>query len=279
MKHLPVPATAEEDDAVITDLCTDPIWSAHETDWLATYKAYRNHAGDPWKLKPFNFGDGVADRQYKLYSSRASSGPFNEIRHKKGLKSCPLCGSPTIGSLDHYLPRRTFPELAIMRANLLPACAHCNSGVKRKTYKGNRSPKRFIHPYFDSWANDAIWHVEFQRPLEAATFRAKASPSLSTARAELVQFHLDHVLGRAFYRAMENSWGDLPSTIQKRSKNSPPKSMAELIQTELEICDESNGSNGWPTAFYRGLALDGAAMDFIWDQISTPADSKARELV
>lgn len=269
MKYLPLPATAAEDDAVVTDICNDAYWRSHQANWLATYAAYRHHTADPWKLDPFDFGGDVASRQYALYTSRSSSAPFEAIRYKPGLRACPVCGSPTLGSLDHYLPRVTFPEFAILRANLLPACTHCNTGGKRQTYKGDRSPKRFIHPYFDAWASDVLWHIQFVRPLEAATFLATPSPSLAPDRAELVQFHLDNVLGKEFRRAMESSWGDLHLTIRSRAEINPDRTMAQLVNDELAQYDR-RGPNNWDSAFFRGLSLDREAMDFIWERVQRP---------
>lgn len=45
--------------------------------------------------------------------------------------------------LDHYLPKSTYPYLAVSLSNLIPSCAQCNSGVKTVS---NPRGKGFAHP-------------------------------------------------------------------------------------------------------------------------------------
>ena len=178
MQHLPLPATAVEDEAVVKKLAKKAEWAAHEADWLAAYQTYRANSGSPFGVTAHDFGPGVGKRQYDLYDTRKGSGELKRMRQKAGLKSCPVCGSPVTGDLDHYLPRDVYREFSIMRANLVPACRHCNSGVKGTTVHG-ANPRRFIHPYFDTWAANPIWYVEIIAPFKAATFKPCALVGLA----------------------------------------------------------------------------------------------------
>ena len=41
---------------------------------------------------------------------------------------CPLCGQRVVKTLDHYLPKATYPAYALTPLNLVPACSDCKIG-------------------------------------------------------------------------------------------------------------------------------------------------------
>jgi hypothetical protein len=59
---------------------------------------------------------------------------------------CPLCGTSQVSTLDHYLPKASFPELSVFPRNLVPCCERCN---RLKNNRHGATPdKQFIHAYF-----------------------------------------------------------------------------------------------------------------------------------
>src|SRR5262249_53874444 len=150
---------------------------------------YRNYRGDPWKINKTNFIPDVSEAQGALYVSQNQSARIKAIRDAN-LLSCPMCGSPVTGTLDHYLPRKVFPEFSVMAANLIPACTHCNSGKKRLIFKGTREYERFLHPYFDKVADAPIWLIRIAPPYRAATFEPSVISTVSDDLAKTVAFHL-----------------------------------------------------------------------------------------
>lgn len=265
MQYLPMPATSAQDEAVITGVTKDIYWEPCRDDWIKAYRAYRANAGSPFAIKPHDFGGDFADRQYKLYDTRKRGGPLGRMRRLPGLLSCPVCGSPVTGSLDHYLPRAVYPEFSIMRANLMPACMHCNSGVKGDTVHGVGN-ERFIHPYFDHWADEVLWHVEFVAPLTAATFRAVPTAGMAAAQVDIVAFHLKNVLGDQFHLSLANEWSTYPLQIAIRRPAPTSEDVIAQVNEDLQVAVVSNGTNSWKAAFFRGLAADAEAMNHIGQQ-------------
>lgn len=262
MQHLPLPVTTDADEAVITKLAEAATWKPHKDDWIAAYRAYQANRGSPFAVDPHDFGPGVHDRQYKLYDTRKNSGELGRMRRKAGLKSCPVCGSPVTGDLDHYLARKIYPEFSIMRANLVPACRHCNSGVKgQKIHGGN--PRRFIHPYFDRWAEQAIWYVEIVPPYKAATFRPRPLPGLLVPQNEIVAFHLENVLGTQFHLSMATEWSSLPGQVKRRDPELTAESVTRQVCLELSVALHAKGTNSWQAALLRGLQGDAAATEHL----------------
>lgn len=60
---------------------------------------------------------------------------------------CPSCGGSRPGELDHHLPKKRYPEYAVLPMNLIACCGECN---KRKSQTVGAGPEEaYLHPYFD----------------------------------------------------------------------------------------------------------------------------------
>ncbi len=268
MRHLPVPCSDADDDAVVTSLCKGEDWKPHLKGWLAAYSEYRQAGSDPWKVTPTVFNPDAHDPQYELYDARKRGGPIRRIRDTRGLLSCPMCGSHTTGSLDHVLPRAVYPEFSIMRANLVPACMHCNSASKGNKHRGPVPPERFIHPYFDAFAGQPLWSVQIVPPFAAATFNPVPMPGLTVPQASIVRYHLTNVLGDEFTRRMETAWSTLPGSLHASAAGAPITyhSIAAQLAVDLTRAIITRGENGWDTAFLRGVAADPAAVAHVTER-------------
>jgi len=99
--------------------------------------------------------DGVvtADEMSAVYDLRMANkrGPGRHIYDKlisaPAYGRCPLCGLGKVWTLDHHLPKKQYPGLAVTPANLVPSCMDCNKA------KGTTIPTKpedgSLHPYFD----------------------------------------------------------------------------------------------------------------------------------
>lgn len=74
---------------------------------------------------------------------------YRSIRRNCHFGRCPLCAQRDVRTLDHYLPKSSFPEFAVLPMNLVPCCFDCNHA------KWSHSPTaledQLFHPYFDNW--------------------------------------------------------------------------------------------------------------------------------
>jgi len=255
VKHLPMPLDAG--DRVILAQCRKPGWAARQAQWLAAAATYRRFRGNPWRVVPVGFTGADADELYDLYDLRAGNGPIARIRRPPvPFKSCPMCGSLGGRSLDHALPRKRFPEFAILRENLVPACTMCNSDEKGGTYRGRR-PERFIHPYYDRWAARALWRIQFDPDLDVLQFKPVALPTLPRVRRQIVDFHVKTLLGKEWRDSVRREWGPLPASLHRRLGAAPtePTMRAEL-EIRLKDAIETYGVNSWDAGFLRGVLAD-----------------------
>lgn len=262
---LSIPAPAYKDAEKLKKICSAPPFEGLESDWSAAYSAYVHHKGDPWTISQAAFAKPIKDKLRDLYGSRKSSGELKRLRRDKH-SCCPMCGSGATGTLDHYLPKEEFSEFSIFTKNLVPACGVCNSGSKGRTYKGQFSGQRFIHPYFDTIAKNPIWLVNVGPPYVAPTFVPVPVAGLSTQEKCLVSFHLDKLLGWQFQNQIQTRWANLPNGLRAlKDTNGPisPSETAILLNKLYQLEVEVSGTNGWFSALYRGILANPAAINHL----------------
>ncbi|VVS97856.1 conserved hypothetical protein [Sphingomonas aurantiaca] len=267
MKRLPLPPQAG--DANIAGLWADAEWLPHRDAWANANAIYRENGGNPWHVAAASFDEGAGTALRNLWKSRKNGQAVRAIRGAK-LSCCPLCGSQTTGSVDHYLPRQHFPEFSILFENLVPACVHCNSSSKGDTFRGAESPSRFIHPYYDDWADRALWRTIPQPPFEAATFHCVPEQDLPDDLQAIVAFHLDHVLGEQWRLFNERFWGDLSRLLIGPTGPVDPIGSDE-VKAKIDVrsweSDLFNGCNSWQSALLRGIRGSDEAVEHLMSRI------------
>ena len=60
---------------------------------------------------------------------------------------CPFCGINESSTLDHYLPKKAYPEYSVFSANLVPCCSPCNT--HKNEHVSAEGARLFQHPYYD----------------------------------------------------------------------------------------------------------------------------------
>ena len=120
-------------------------------EWRTRVQAYIEHGGSPEYVPPWA---GIEPRKatfLNLYGSRdgVQKPVLTRMRDDHGLNYCPACGEPgTPNTLDHYLPKDSYPHFCVTPLNLFPMCDACQEEKGTKTGDAD-SPRFFIHPYFD----------------------------------------------------------------------------------------------------------------------------------
>lgn len=111
--------------------------------WKARVKAYKDAAGDPAVLKPWPEAMNRAKSFHTLYLSPADGSVQASVLEglrSRELQFCPACGEDgTPNTLDHYLPKNSYPEFSITACNLFPMCDICQG---RERYRYGQYDKR-----------------------------------------------------------------------------------------------------------------------------------------
>lgn len=96
----------------------------------------------------------VYDGTFARRGSLPRSEYYDLIKASAPHKTCPYCSHRTVSMLDHYLPKKLHPQLAVTPVNLVPICGDCNH--LKLDFQSDTADKQFIHPYFDE-VDDAVW--------------------------------------------------------------------------------------------------------------------------
>lgn len=193
-------------------------------------------------------------------SSGAARKKYDEIR-LLAKDECPYCGGcgelveeEGIGTLDHFLPKARFPVYSILPANLVPACATCNSGMGSSF--PNTPELQPLHPYFDAphffnekWTTATVSEDD---PV-VVTFDVAPPEKWSPNDKERVREHFKSCKLRGRYRTKVAS--DLSSLIEQRKtvhRDLSPNAFQEVLRTVAD--NESLPINGWKRSLYFALA-------------------------
>ena len=188
-------------------------------------------------------------------TSGAARAIYDRIRNAAPLKRCPLCGIGTVAQLDHHLPKSRYPDLAILPANLVPACHFCND-TKKSKYPATAGQQTF-HPYFDAHLLSAPWVRATLNagPPPVLVFDTNPPATWSRVDRARVERHFQ-VCGLAV-TFTSNANDELP-IIRDRLRVQASRGGAAAVQQFLtdEQVVHANRPNSWQHATYRALAAD-----------------------
>lgn len=233
--------------------------------WKARVQAYKNTSGDPCVLKPWPDVQAHAKKFHNLYLSPADDsvqGPVLQRLRSRELQLCPACGEDgTPNTLDHYLPKQSYPEFSITACNLFPMCDICQ-GEKGTATVNAKNERLFLHPYFDQFTDMQVFCLVIGRPLEAPqTISLAPHPDLDAAQHALVARHLHELgIGRRYNHFFKSEYIRLlrlVKSIRNKGLN---------VRTQLDtFCEYAvhKSVNSWGHVFYTGVIADAELMDYL----------------
>lgn len=247
----------------------------HVAQLRAGYEQYFAVNGDATRIQPVQIPAQIEDYLRGHYKS-----PPNDLRHIQEIRrfsdvnTCPMCGSLHSGTLDHLLPKTDFPAFAIFGLNLVPACK-CN--VLRSTRLTGPNPgERVLHPYFDDILRERIIAARFTELGLVPQTSLRLLVDAADPHFASVDFHLANVVKRTgVIQYLRNCWIKLmrrPGQITTDLRNDPQSrgDLRDILQAELERCDQFYQSkNNWQSVFTAGL-LDDDILDWLFDRFAQP---------
>lgn len=227
-------ARALTSDLYLLNRDQDSVEQASKTDLAALYTRLRNNAN--------------------------ARGIYDEIRSGGAPGKCPYCGSGTIGTLDHYLPKSHYPLYTITPINLVPSCERCNT-KKLDKFPDTRDQQP-LHPYFDEFWDERWLFAELNREIPvSARFFVQAPavwPADKRRRAEVHFTDLD--LETVFITDAADELSGITGELGYVFRNVGPESLRRHLErranSHLESC-----ANSWKTALYFACAEN----DWFWN--------------
>jgi hypothetical protein len=269
--RLPCPTT--DDDSYIDSLVGQGQIGADATffltikdGWKSRVQAYATLRGDPGLLKPWLANAAQKQALENLYSSQppvhSVQKPILDALRIRDLQFCPACGEDgTPNTLDHYLPKNTYPEFSVTSRNLFPMCDICQGKKGSKTV--NRTNQRlFVHPYFDDFTERSVVRLVIGRPFESPTsFSIEPHPALTAEQSTLISCHLEELgISARFDQFFKTEYTRLKKLVSRaRAKG---QDVRESIATFHEYALDKS-TNSWGAIFYQGVLDDAELMTFL----------------
>lgn len=271
------------------------FYNAITEDWITHVQNYLEHHGNPQIISPLVLLPYISDNSVLqeeartnnknrhiparerveqkrkksligLYSPEEGKTPYailEKLRRKHNLLFCPCCGEPgKPTTLDHYLPKKFFPELAIVIANLTPMCNECQQN-KSSDYLDNHGNKIYIHPYFDA-IEQVYLSIDISEPYANPTFSLKIPED--GIDNELHNLLLSHINGVNFLERFDefcrNEYMALLRTMSLERQDEDPESAQRIIRRFKRQYDNQS-QNRWEAIFYRGIFNNNNLLDYL----------------
>lgn len=174
-------------------------------------------------------------------------------RNDHGLNECPSCGNPlSPDTLDHFIPKDSWPEFSIFPNNLVPQCRHCAPKKSSRYYCEIDQCTMFIHPIYFDLLSKIGFRVKAQMKGEKPEFKVEfvkvgELTDSDTARVKKHLAELDVKSRFALYCLKEYSrW-------KQKIMATKFDIQIALTQRVSERPIEGNFSRDWKTAFYKGV--------------------------
>lgn len=175
-------------------------------------------------------------------------------RNAHSLYQCPYCGNPQRpDTLDHFIPKSSWPEFSIFSNNLVPQCRAC-APIKGEHYFCNETETaKFIHPFYF----DLLQKFRFKIVVNFNTVSNTPDFIISLTRREIVS---DEEKSRVLLHVKNLK---IKSRIHvfcheeyRRWSNRLSKSRFDIrvaLQQRLSETPAENVGLDWKSALYQGL--------------------------
>ncbi|MHA4838168.1 HNH endonuclease [Sphingopyxis sp. MSC1_008] len=178
---------------------------------------------------------------------------YLHLRGRSRFNRCPLCAQRDVKTLDHYLPKDSYPELAVYAANLVPACFECNHA--KLNYVAAATEDLLFHPYFDDWSAHRLVRATIDVGEEVAVDYSIRAPA--DAEDEIVERARAHFrelsLGTLYSQQAGVELVDRKLAFRETFAADGAEGLRDDLQREARSRRRAN-RNSWSAALYRALA-------------------------
>ncbi|MGK7755154.1 hypothetical protein [Roseovarius sp. C03] len=191
---------------------------------------------------------------------------YDRLRGSARLGRCPLCAQRDAKTLDHYLSKDEYPELAVFPANLTPACFDCNHA--KRTYRALAAGEQLFHPYFDDWSAFRLLLATIEvgpRVTSRFSIRAPANVDdevIARARAHFEQLNLATLYEQHASVELVQRKDMFRRTFDADGADGLQEEMAQEYRSRRQF-----NRNGWQAALYRALSRSEDFCDGGFEQI------------
>jgi len=249
------------------------FYSRIQYDLLSCYYAYIEKEGNPELIKNLNFRNYVNNdldvkprentlrNLYEVKDDIYITPIINELRNKHNLLFCPFCGEEDRPStLDHFLPKKKFPEYSVCLDNLVPMCTKCQGpDAKGQKVLSPNNSRLFIHPYFEDVEN--FLELTIVEPYDSPSFVLDFKKNDDKFIDELI---VNHVVTLNIYNRFLDFAVSKHIHLLKLAKanRKTKKSFISKIENFLEDA-EIKSKNTWSAIYYRSVLSNQSLLAYL----------------
>jgi len=171
---------------------------------------------------------------------------------------CPFCGVSEAGTLDHYLPKESYPEFSVLAWNLVPSCAKCNTRKRTLIVDDGTDVRLFLHPYFDDIPNQLFLAVRVRLRQDALLlkFYVRQPAGMSLACYSQLRSHFNQLDLADRYRKLSliELRGRHGGFVRFYGQEDGAERVAAELLAEANDYEAAHGPNFWRVVLYRALA-------------------------
>ena len=174
------------------------------------------------------------------------------------LDLCPFCNLETTYQIDHYLPKRRYPEFSLHGPNLLPICPGCNQakGSAVATAAGHRI---ILMPTADAALTQRVLTATlFMNPGPHFAYSIDQNATVNPADHALICRHFDRLNLAVRYRRRAHSLMEaLKNNVSRVSSLQTVAQKRRIARRTIldgyRAAKMEEPTNGWRLAFYRAI--------------------------
>lgn len=197
------------------------------------------------QLMPLEAKKDVVKAQYSKLSGNSNTLSYVKQELMSNVAKCPYCSINEPETLDHYMDKDTFGQLAVCRLNLVPMCFRCNNLKRTHPYD------RFTHSYYQEFPSEPFLDVECKVIDNSIVFRVGFKDNvLDDELKEKLDYQFNTIqledrLQKAINEYISYTFETCFCSTDEELK---------IYLKKLEQVDEKRFSlNDWRTATIRGL--------------------------
>lgn len=225
----------------------------------AAYEKYDTLLGDPTRLLKLPVSETQALSLNRLYDrlDRKETDP-SDLRGLLLLTLvCPYCDFGDCRQIDHFLPKKAWPEFSVHTTNLVPCCADCNQ-LKAQRHLGAFGTK-YLHPYFDTHPRER--HLYVSAVISGINIQYIYNLDFADSTPEDIRHKISHLysdleLLHRFGRRAATKMSALKITLLQQYRRGGKRAVRSYLRLMERSAVNPGGVNNWETVLFNCLASD-----------------------
>lgn len=229
------------------------------------YETFDSHKLDLTSIPRVNFAQTEAEDLADCYinSTRALGELILLLRDNlpdTRRLTCSYCGIGAPSTVDHYLPKDTFPEYAVMALNLLPCCFECNSKKGNVFVEDGRRTIFYLYADRIPVQPYLLADIRYYGTTPVATFRLNRHQEIDPPDFARIEAHYARLNLLQRFDELANDYMSEAMSSARTHCGDPRSSIevAKYLAREHQRLAARMGINYWKAVLFEALTSSNA---------------------